>query len=125
MKPILYQIKDEALKRNLLNDDKAVIELAHGSFVMMGGLISIDRKAKKIRFSSPTEGNHIQNTIVYQHLVIASGLRHAVGSIDQAESFCKGMQTLIDATRSRKNFVPTLSLLTAPCCQKKAIRQKY
>jgi NADH dehydrogenase FAD-containing subunit len=105
MKPLLYQIKDEALSQNLYNEDGAAITLAYGSFVMMGEIVTIDRKAKIIRFSSSTGNNVIQNTISYQHLVIASGLRHAVGSIDQAEAFCKGLQTLIEAARI-KNKLP-------------------
>ncbi|NGX57832.1 MAG: hypothetical protein K940chlam3_00728 [Chlamydiae bacterium] len=104
IQPVLYEIRNEALKENLFHEQKNMIDLGHGSFVMMGGCLSIDRSAKVIRFAKSESHSPVQYTISYKHLIIACGLRHAMGSMEQLNDFCKGLQVLVEASQIREKI---------------------
>jgi len=104
MHPLLYQLKQDALENERYDKSRNLINLHSGSFLMIGELVSVDKKNKLIYFSHPTDGPLSQHTIAYKHLIVMSGLTHSLTGLEQAEHFCKGVQTFLEAERIRNKI---------------------
>jgi Pyridine nucleotide-disulphide oxidoreductase len=99
LKPLLYQLKDNAfiLKDYSTYRKGAFSSLPNDAFVLLGEVVSLDKKNKQILLSD-------KNIVAYNYLIVASGARpNLVGSI-QDEEFFAGLQALIDALRVKKKI---------------------
>lgn len=98
--PNVYILKNE---NKLREEDfqlikNGFISIDHDSFIFIGLVESMDKKAKKIVLSN-------QNILFYQHLIIASGTKQAMLGYE----FLAGVQTLIDALKVNKKFPNTFA----------------
>lgn len=89
--PMLYQLKDNNLSIHGNEVWKSTsFSFSRDTFFLVGEVISIDRKNKKILLSN-------RNTISYSYLVMASGSK-PLFSLHETE-FAAGLQALMDALK--------------------------
>lgn len=94
--PQAYQLKKEAVAGNsdLSTLSRDVIAIHPNAFMIMGDVLSIDKKKKMIYLSNG-------NAVSYNHLIVASGKQNSNPS-EQCKEFADGLQALIDGLRLKK-----------------------
>lgn len=110
--PLLYQLDKEKIDADLSLVHNGFVQLPKGAFLLIGHVHTIDRKNKLIHLAAdiPTSREEIiQNSVSYNHLIIANGLEHSTSDQKRREEFSIGFQTLIDALKVQKK-VPDLLL---------------
>lgn len=91
-KPLLYQLSDPKLSlEQILNICKTnSLSFSREAFLLVGEILSIDKKKKHILLSN-------KSTVAYNHLVIASGKKPVLSFQD--EELAAALQALTDALR--------------------------
>lgn len=99
VQPMLYILKQDKFFSE--QDFEAIIQgflsFDRDAFVQAGEVASINKKNKQIILSN-------QNTVTYNHLIVARGTQTALLSYE----FLAGVQTLVDALRVRKKLPSSL-----------------
>lgn len=97
MYSVLYQLRREFVsEKDFESNEPTVIQLPQGAVMMMGEVSMIDRKNKIIYLSN-------NNTVRYNHLVIATGIR------EKDEQFTAALHSLLEAIRIRRKLPLTIS----------------
>jgi hypothetical protein len=100
LKPLLYQIKKDAL---LETDDFTTLKrngyfsIDRNAFMMIGTVVEIDKKNKMIHLCS-------EDTVSYNHLILASGIHPPPFGCVKDEEFVAGLHALLEALKVRKNL---------------------
>lgn len=100
LKPLLYQIKKDAL---VDSDDFMTLKrngyfsIDRNAFMMIGSVISIDKKKKMIYLNN-------EDTVSYNHLILASGIHPPPFGCAKDEEFVAGLHALLEALKIRKNL---------------------
>jgi NADH dehydrogenase FAD-containing subunit len=100
LKPSLYQVKTGTLGEN---DDffalkrNGYFSIDRNAFMMTGTVVSIDKKKKIITLSN-------EDTVSYNHLILASGIHPPPHGTVHDEEFVAGLHALLEALRVRKNL---------------------
>ena len=95
LRPLLYQLKKNSLSETSVDkaiQDGGLVSVDRDAFMMVGEVLSIDKKKKMIHLSN-------QNTVSYKHLIVAND-----------EEFSHAIHALIDALKVQKK-IPSLSSL--------------
>jgi len=95
--PLLYQLKEE----EKAYVQSPVFHLSQEAFMMLGGVIAVDRKRKEITFSNTNHEPPIRCVIAYNHLVVVSDAKQAL-SYNQVDQFCVALQAIRQAEETRK-----------------------
>lgn len=97
--PLLYEVATAALSPGeIATPIREVLRHQENTSVIMGEVISIDKKARTL-----TLGNG--DLIHYDYLVIATGARHSYFGNDKWEQFAPGLKTLTDALQIREKIL--------------------
>lgn len=100
LKPLLYQIKKEALTEGddfLSLKKNGYFSIDRNAFMMIGAVITIDKKKKLITLSN-------EDTVSYNYLILASGIHPPPFGCVHDEEFVAGLHALLEALRVRKNL---------------------
>lgn len=99
LQPLLYQYThdDQIQDPYLLLSKTDFSALDTKSFMMLGEVVSIDKRNKCIILSN-------DNTVSYNYLIIASGAKHGNLGSELTEEFAPGLQALIEALKIKKEI---------------------
>ncbi|HEV8051212.1 MAG TPA: hypothetical protein VGP47_01870, partial [Parachlamydiaceae bacterium] len=105
-RPLLYQLSDHKLTlEQILNISKSGTQaFSRETFVLVGEILSIDKKKKQVSLSN-------NNIVAYNHLVIASGKKPVLSFKDNELS--AALQALTDALRVKPKIPASF-----PFCRK-------
>ena len=97
--PLLYQVAAAALSPGeIATPIREVLRSSENTTVVMGDVVHIDKKAKKLKL-----GNG--ETTSYDYLVIATGARHSYFGHDEWAKHAPGLKTLHDALTIREKVL--------------------
>ncbi|MEP7210223.1 MAG: NAD(P)/FAD-dependent oxidoreductase, partial [Alphaproteobacteria bacterium] len=96
--PLLYQVATAGLApTQIATPIRAIVRHQKNTDVLMGEVTGIDVDAKQVKVGD--------QRIPYDHLVLATGARHAYFGHDEWEPFAPGLKTLEDATGLRARIL--------------------
>lgn len=97
--PLLYQVASAALSPgDIAMPIREILSKYTNTTVLMGDVVSIDKKKKTIRFHNGEETS-------FDYLIIALGARHFYFGKDEWEQFAPGLKTLSDALKIRERIL--------------------
>jgi NADH dehydrogenase len=97
--PLLYQVASAALSpADIATPLREIFRDQSNTTVMMGDVVTIDKKAHQIQLKSG-------NLIPYDYLVIAVGARHSYFGHNEWETLAPGLKTITDALRIREKIL--------------------
>jgi len=104
--PLLFELKKNALDPNhLIDEPNPRFHLPADAFLMIGDVISINKKKKQILIKDKNDLIH-EKTVTYKHLIISSKTRQ--GHSCEQNEFEAAIHALLEAQRVRKNIIETL-----------------
>ncbi len=103
--PMVYILKKDHI---FAGEELSSCSIDKDSFLQMGEMLTLNKKSKILILSN-------DNTITYNHLIIASGSQHELLN----DEFLAGVQTLVDALRVRKKIPNSFATMTIPAENKK------
>ena len=97
--PLLYEVATAALSPGeIATPLREILRHQKQTSVIMGEVVSIDKRAKKVALSNG-------NTFSYDYLIIATGARHSYFGNNAWESYAPGLKTISDALRIREQIL--------------------
>ncbi len=97
--PLLYQVATAALSpADIASPIRSILRRQRNARVLMGRVVGIDAAAKRVLL----EGG---GTEPFDHLIVATGARHAYFGHDQWEQFAPGLKKIEDATDIRRRVL--------------------
>ena len=104
--PLLYQVATAALAPNdIATPIRGIFRRQQNVSVLLGEVHAIDAARREVRV-----GN---KSVPFDHLVIATGARHAYFGRDEWERFAPGLKTLEDAFEIRRRVLEAFELAEA------------
>lgn len=102
--PLLYQVATGALSpANIAAPLRAVLKKQKNATVLLGNVTGIDPKARRV-YLEPHD-DQAEQTIGYDSLIIATGVRHFYFGHDEWEQYANGLKTIEDATEMRTRIL--------------------
>ena len=98
--PALYQLNNGSAEEDLKAIKQGIISLQSDAFVMVGEVVSINKKSKTIILSN-------ENTVTYKYLIIANAGRHQ--HVHGGEEFNSSLNTLFYALLMSKKIPNSFS----------------
>jgi NADH dehydrogenase FAD-containing subunit len=98
--PSLYQIRKDTINENddyLALKRNGYFSIDRNAFMITGTVVLIDKKKKIITLSN-------ENTVSYNHLILANGIHPPPDGCVHDEEFVAGLHALLEALRVRKNL---------------------
>ncbi|WP_420243342.1 NAD(P)/FAD-dependent oxidoreductase [Roseiterribacter gracilis] len=97
--PLLYQVATAALSpADIAAPIRNIVRGQQNARVLLDEVIGVDRRAKRVQLASG-------DTLDYDRLVLATGVRHAYFGHDEWAEFAPGLKTIDDATRIRRHVL--------------------
>lgn len=96
--PLLYQVATAGLApTQIATPIRAILRKQRNTDVLLGTVQGVDTEARQILLGD--------RRIAYDHLIVATGARHAYFGHNEWERFAPGLKTLEDATEQRKRIL--------------------
>jgi NADH dehydrogenase len=96
--PLLYQVATAGLSpADIATPIRALVEEFPNVSVHMGDVVSVDLKFKKVHLADAT--------LSYDHVIIATGVRHGYFGRDEWEALAPGLKTIDDALEIRRRVL--------------------
>lgn len=106
--PLLYQVATAGLSpADIAAPIRGIVGRYKNITVLMGNVAAIDAAARVVRMDG--------KDIPYDHLVIATGARHAYFGHDEWERHAPGLKTIEDATEIRKRILLAFERAEGEC----------
>lgn len=97
--PLLYQVATAALSpADIASPIRSILSRQRNARVLMARVTGIDAEAKRVLL----DGGEAEP---FDHLIVATGARHAYFGQDQWEQFAPGLKTIEDATAIRRRVL--------------------
>ena len=108
--PLLYQVATAVLSPGQIAQPiRRILFKAPNIKVLMGEIIDIDKKAKKVICKNGAK-------IPYDYLIVAAGARHAYFGRTQWETHAPGLKTIEDALEIRRRILFAFELAEREAC---------
>jgi NADH:ubiquinone reductase (H+-translocating) len=96
--PLLYQVATAGLApTQIATPIRAIVRKQRNTDVVLDHVDGIDARAREVILG--------ERRLAYDHLIVATGARHAYFGRDEWERFAPGLKTLEDATEQRKRIL--------------------
>ena len=113
--PLLYQVATAGLSpTDIAWPIRAILRRQKNAEVLLGTVTGIDKAAGAVLLG--------ERRVAYDHLILATGARHAYFGHDEWESVAPGLKTIDDATAMRRRIL--MAFEAAECCDDPAERQR-
>lgn len=101
---LLYQVATAVLSPgDIATPLRRILSRAKNVEVILGEVIEIDKKARKIKLESGTQ-------LEFDYLIVAAGARHSYFGHDEWEQNAPGLKTVEDATEIRRRILSAFEL---------------
>jgi len=105
--PLLYQVATAGLSpAQIASPIRAILRRAANARVVLGQVSGIDKEARVVKVDGRPD-------VAYDHLIVATGARHAYFGHDDWETVAPGLKTIDDATGIRRRILTAFELAEA------------
>jgi len=101
--PLLYQVATSVLAPSQMSSPiRGILRKQKNTTVIMGEVTGVD-KAQRSVFVSDADREHVP--VPYDHLILATGVRHSYFGHNEFEKFAPGLKSLADAVAIRNKIL--------------------
>jgi NADH dehydrogenase len=101
--PLLYQVATSVLAPGqIASPIRGILRRQRNTTVIMGDVTGVDKERRSISFNS-ADREGVQ--LVYDHLILATGVRHSYFGHDDFEEFAPGLKSVADAVAIRNKIL--------------------
>ena len=109
--PLLYQVATSVLAPSQMSAPiRGILRKQKNTMVIMGEVTGVDKEQRCV-FVNDADREHVP--VAYDHLILATGVRHSYFGHNEFEKFAPGLKSLADAVAIRNKILSAFELAEA------------